>query len=241
MSSEFLVNTALASVADILWDFVDLKDVLNVSVCSRQLAQLPVPAQNLNRLVDSNPKYQSVGQMKLSFAHDLTTGLVRRVMNRVQTSVQATLTIDERTGRIVLDIGSAFNNNDAFLAREVTPIGEEEDVSERTQIFKEISISSMDEYDDFNPRHPMMKDRAHRRGDSLFNSDMDFVNNEMGQMNMNKVSHGFDLSTIAAKAAQEEASSRESRTSASVKDRILAKKNKVGLPPSGKSNVPLDA
>jgi hypothetical protein len=238
-----LIALAIASVSDILWDFVDLKDVLTVSICSRSFAQLPVPAQNLNRLVLRSPRYNLLGQMKLAFAHDLTAGLVRRVMNRFQTNVRATLIVDDRSGRIVLDIGSAFNDNDAFLAHEVTPVQEVETPSEQ-QFVKEIEISSYDEYDDFNPRHPAMKDRAHRRGDSLFNSDMDFVGNEMNQRNLSRGgggSLGFDLSSIAAKATQEEASSREGRTHSSVKDRILAKK-KHGLPPSGKTNnVPADA
>jgi len=80
-------------------------------------------------------------------------------------------------------------------------------------------------------------------GDSLFNSDLDFVGSELNQRNLSRGgggSHGFDLSTIAARATQEEASSRESRTHSSVKDRILAKK-KHGLPPSGKPNGPADS
>ena len=243
--SDFFVATTVGSVADILWDFVEVDDVLNVSVCSKAFAQLPVPAANINRLVERDAKCSTLGQMRVNFAHDITTGLVRRILNRVHTSSQVTISIDDRAGRIILDVGSAFNKNDAFLARDVTPVAENEVDTPNQQIFKEIEISSYDEYDDFNPRHPMMKDRpGHRRGDSLFNSDADFVAQELGHMNINKGSHGFDLSTIAAKAAQEGSSNRETNTSASVKNRILAKKNqgRAGLPPSGRSgNIPSDA
>lgn len=33
--------------------------------------------------------------------------------------------------------------------------------------------SSFDEYDDFTPTHPKPKESKHRRGNSLFNSDID--------------------------------------------------------------------
>jgi hypothetical protein len=240
--SEQLVTLAIGSVADLLWDYVELKDILAISVVSRSFAQLPVTSQTLNRLITRDPNCFTLGHMKLTFAHELTTGLVRRVMNRLKSTFTATIAIDDRHGRIVLDIGSAFNKNDAFLVRDVHPIGEEEGAGEAStpigeQLIKEIEISSYDEYDDFNPRHPMMKEgAAHRRGNSLFNSDIYTVTSELGVMNMNRGgSHGFDLSTIAAKAQQEESLNRESHTSASVKNRILAKKqglaNKAGLPP----------
>ncbi len=240
--AEFLSANAIASVADILWDFVELKDILQFSVCSRTFAQLPVPAQNINRLIARNSKHESLGRTKIVFGHDLTTGLVRRILNRVHTTEVATISIDDRTGRIVLDIGSAFNKNDAFLASEVTPVIEPEQEGDTPQISKEIEITSYDEYDDFNPRHPAMKERkGHRRDDSLFNSDIDHVTQELGHMS--KGSLGFDLSTIAAKAAQDEASNRETHTSVSVKNRILARKtqSRVGLPPTGRLNLPADS
>jgi hypothetical protein len=35
-----------------------------------------------------------------------------------------------------------------------------------------LGSASFDEYDDFTPRHPVPKDKVHRRGDSYFNSDI---------------------------------------------------------------------
>lgn len=35
-----------------------------------------------------------------------------------------------------------------------------------------LESASFDEYDDFTPRHPVPKDKVHRRGDSYFNSDI---------------------------------------------------------------------
>ena len=69
------------------------------------------------------------------------------------------------TGRIVLDIGSALNDKDAFLAAAqcIDDDEEEEELDEAHKIHRHIEVTSCDEYDDFVPRHPMAKGQ-HRRG-----------------------------------------------------------------------------
>jgi hypothetical protein len=85
-------------------------------------------------------------------------------------------------GRILLDIGSAFNDPNAYLASATllsdfqdTTAGE---VMNDVHIEKHLEIASYDEYDDFTPRHPLPKDRTHRRGNSLFNSDIEVYANQ---------------------------------------------------------------
>jgi len=43
-----------------------------------------------------------------------------------------------------------------------------------------LESASFDEYDDFTPRHPVPRDKVHRRGDSLFNSDITEVGRLVG-------------------------------------------------------------
>ena len=98
-------------------------------------------------------------------------------------------------GRILLDIGSAFNDRDAVLA-SATLLAEFQDTSEQSllldvdndaSIEKHLEISSCDEFDDFTPRFPMPKDKTHRRGNSLFNSDIEVYANQALQLSMNDV------------------------------------------------------
>ncbi len=54
-------------------------------------------------------------------------------------------------------------------------IGQENQPSDDNELFtiqKCLESNSYDEYDDFTPRHPVPKDKVHRRGDSYFNSDI---------------------------------------------------------------------
>jgi hypothetical protein len=182
---------AAMTVGDAFWDFLELKDILNISTCSRAGASLVVPVGSLNRILRGNDSLGMIGKLKLNFPVSYTTGMVRRVFNRLSGALELAICVDDHRGRVVLDIGSAFHDKDAILA-EADPVEEDEADVENQQIFKQLEICSMDEYDDFNPRHPMPKDRAHRRGDSYFNSDIEMVVGEIGAM---------DLSNIAAKAA----------------------------------------
>jgi hypothetical protein len=82
-------------------------------------------------------------------------------------------------GRINLDIGSAFNDRNTYLAT-ASPIENDEQVENIIdhKIEKYLEISSYDEYDDFTPTHPLPKDKTHRRGNSYFNSDIEVHANQ---------------------------------------------------------------
>lgn len=163
-----------------VWSFFDIKDVLNLSVASTFSANLIIPSHYVRKLTRN--KLDPIGRFKLKFPTDLTTGMFRRVLNRIHTGTEAYVSVDASNGTIILDIGSALNNKDIYLAPEVVSVPATEEVSDNQQyqqIFKHLEISSYDEYDDFMPRHPLPKEKNHRRGDSYFNSDVDMYANEV--------------------------------------------------------------
>mmetsp|Transcript_25887 Transcript_25887/g.35618 ORF Transcript_25887/g.35618 Transcript_25887/m.35618 type:complete len:259 (+) Transcript_25887:1669-2445(+) len=179
-----------------LWSFLSLKDVLNLSISSRFGASLMIPpyaTQAITRLSD-HPHLQNLGRFNIKFQSDLSIGMLRRVLNRLCTGSEAVVSVDSTTGRIVLDIGSAFNK-DVYLASQVTAFPLDEEFTESEQIQKHLEVCSYDEYDDFQPRHPLPKEKNHRRGDSYFNSDVDMYANE-AVVGMK----AFDMQNIAAAA-----------------------------------------
>lgn len=187
---------------DRFWGFLELKDILNLSVCAHATAGLLVPKPTLNNLLQRHEKLRSLGPLKLAFPCDLSTGLVRRILHRLTSMSEGVILIDDRKGRIVLDIGSAYHDSEHHLAPTSSfhqgnaDEDDEDDEEDNAQIFKQLEITSFDEYDDFNPRHPLPRDRAHRRGDSYFNSDIEMVVGELGAM----TSGGMDLAKVAKAA-----------------------------------------
>lgn len=226
-----LLSTVFARTPESVWSFLTLKDVLNLSLCSQMTASFGIDADTIQKyLADAKEKSSfpltKLGPFNLRFSEELTLGMLRRVMNRLHTGTEALVTIDSKTGRVVLDIGSAFNDRDAFLADAVPAEDEDGGMAEQQEIFKHLEICSMDEYDDFNPRHPKPKDKAHRRGDSYFNSDIEMVVNELqGESMAAKTTHTMDIKNIAAMAL---ASEETGDGSHAVKNKFLAMKKKTG-------------
>ena len=159
-----------------IWQYLALIDILNVSVVSRGSAGLTISTESIQRFLENDNRVGSLGKYKISFASDVTLGILRRMLNRVVHGSEGVLSIDSYSGRIILDIGSAFKDRDTYMASMVTPIAYSEDEEGLPYcygdepILKAIEHASFDEYDDFNPRHPQMK--THRRGGSYFNSDV---------------------------------------------------------------------
>jgi hypothetical protein len=220
-----LLHLVALSKSEKLWEFLEVKDVLRLSICSRFCAGLTISPQSVHTIIASNPKLCYLGKFKLSFPATITIGMLRRILNRLQTGENAVVSIDNDSGRVMIDIGSAFNDNNAFLAK-VEPIPtHRRDVSSMGssgEIFKQLEISSFDEYDDFNPRHPLPRDKAHRRGDSYFNSDIEMLANEPMM--------AFDLASIAKNAID-----LEQVEGGSLKHKFMnkgAKNNYPGKPPA---------
>jgi hypothetical protein len=195
-----LLGAVFNKTHDHIWSMLELKDILTLSTCCRFSANLGIDATTIHKLLEASPSSRTVGNFAVKFPDELTTGLLRRILCRLNTGSQATVSIDVKSGRIILDIGSAFNNNDAFLASEVHAISDNESDAGNQEIFKHLEICSYDEYDDFNPRHPKPRDKAHRRGDSYFNSDIDMVVNELYS---GLGAAPFSMQSIAASAAKD--------------------------------------
>lgn len=184
-----------------MWEFLSLQDVLKLSTASKFFASLMITNQPMQKLVQRTPglSLNIAGRFKVNLPRDLTLGMFRRTMNRVfnPSNDQAILYVC-KSGKVVLDIGSALNDNDVHLA-SAQPLEEsdEEENDEAHQIHRHIEVTSCDEYDDFIPRHPKAKG-SHRRGDSYFNSDIDTHANTVLQkhvsdaFNMSEISSGLD-------------------------------------------------
>ena len=61
-------------------------------------------------------------------------GMLRRVLHRVTTGTEAVVSVDSTTGRIVMDIGSAFSR-DVYLAAHVTAVPYDEGTIEKECVF----------------------------------------------------------------------------------------------------------
>ena len=220
--SQYLLPEVALRCGSSLFDFLELKDLIALSSSSTVGNTLLIPAETLNSRVNE----KSVFHKKLHFPHEITAGMLRRILHQLNSVEVITVNIDDRQGRILLDVGSVRENDD-------DSDDDQNSTNEHMIIFKELEKCSYDEYDDFNPRHPLPKDRAHRRGDSYFNSDIDMVVGELGNQQI-------DLSNIAKAALTEDttnadgiaANSDASASKGSVKDRILArtKNNYPGRP-----------
>lgn len=184
-----------------IWQFLKISDVLNISVASRDSAGLMISVENIQRFLAANKKVQSIGSYKLSFSSDATLGILRRMLHRVIHGTEGVLSIEGSTGRIILDIGSAFKDRDTFMASMVTAVPLEDDDEPMLAaygdepILRALEHASFDEYDDYNPRHPKMG-KTHRRGGSYFNSD---VGSDMGDIALSGLKE-FDLENLSSLA-----------------------------------------
>jgi hypothetical protein len=105
-----------------IWQYLDLKDILNISVTSRGSAGLMISVENIQRFLESNKKVKSIGSYQLSFSADASLGILRRMLHRVIHGTDGVLSIEGSTGRIILDIGSAFKDRDTYMAAMVTAV-----------------------------------------------------------------------------------------------------------------------
>lgn len=237
-----LLSVVFAKTGDQIWSLLSLKDILQLSTCCRFSANLGIESSTIHSLIENEKRASRLAGFKLNFPDELTTGLLRRILNRLNTGVEATISIDNKTGRIMLDIGSALNNKDAFLASEVQAISDNESEVSNQEIFKHLEICSYDEYDDFNPRHPKPRDKAHRRGDSYFNSDIDMVVNELYS---GMGASPFNLQNVAASAVKDldaplpPKKASDGAEGGDLKSRLLAKKKNAAAGGAGTAGPPL--
>lgn len=219
-------------ILDKVFACLELLDVLTLSVCSQSSAGIIMKRSRIATILASHPRVSHLGHFSLSFSSNATTGILRRILCRIATGTEGLLSIDVTSGRVIMDIGSALNDENTHLASTVTavPLTDDVDLADY-DIQKYLEVSSYDEYDDFAPRHPLPKDRTHRRGDSLFNSDLEsFAAEALAQ----------DLQSIALKAINLEQIDVDS-IPASQPRHQRNKKGLIGTVPSALQDLARDA
>jgi hypothetical protein len=222
------VSTVSSVKSDRVWAYFGAPEILKVSTCSRVAAQMVISAPAVKNMIKENTKLNFLGKFELHFGSDLSIGMLRRVLNRIQTGENAVVSINAETGRVMLDIGSAFNDNEAYLASDVQPVVDEEPYNE--EIFKHLNLVSFDEYDDFNPRHPLPREMgSHRRGDSYFSSDVEMLANEPKLK--------FDIQNLNVASMALENPDEPSPQQSNLKNKFLSKTKNI-IPGKGLSTPP---
>ena len=175
------LSAVFARCHGVIWSHLSLQDILMFSECSKFTSNIVITSSSIDRLIHTAHGnmfdiFKFPIKYSFRFPPQLTLGFFRSLIHQLKVSSEATISIDESSGRIILDIGNVFNAHDAYLVSEVEAEPEQQ---EDQEIYKHLEMSSYDEYDDFNPRHPKPREKAHRRGDSYFNSDIELVVNEL--------------------------------------------------------------
>ena len=150
------VAIALMKNSEVILQYLELKDLLVFSTCSRFCANMFISQQCiLDNLKRNEEKLASISKFKISFASELSLGLFRRLLNCIVNGKKAIISIDDETGRLQMDtLGSVKEENTPYAARvdEVERIRFSDVVLPGIESI--LSAHSVDEYDDFNPKHP---------------------------------------------------------------------------------------
>ncbi|KAJ1385643.1 hypothetical protein B484DRAFT_460021 [Ochromonadaceae sp. CCMP2298] len=175
-----ILSSVFARAQDSIFSMLSLHDVLNLAQCSKFSHGLGISGAAVTDLLERSKRNTHIGHLRLNFSNELTTGLLSKVLYQLNVGTDAMIYVDSTSGRIMMELGSggAATETTAEVVENVE-ILTDDDSFDRGTIFKHLEDFSVDEYDDFNPRHPKLRDRAHRRGDSYFNSDIDMVVNEL--------------------------------------------------------------
>ena len=232
------VAIALMKNSETIWQYLELKDLLVFSTCSRFTANMFISQQCILENFERNDqKLASIGNFKISFASELTLGLLRRLLNRIVNGKKAVVSIDAETGRLQMDIGSAYKQEDTYYAARIDEVEQQKDNDVVLPgIEGVLSAHSVDEYDDFNPKHPTF--RANTGSASCFSSS-DFEEYardtyektailsdlEMWSLHNSRVSFGMSSGSMSSFSS---ASNLRGRSSASTSDGDLSPKRASG-------------
>jgi hypothetical protein len=126
-----------------IWSYLSKKDLISYCSCRRDLAEVEVMGFVANELFSNY-------QLPLIFDNEASYS-VRHFLEQLKKYG----TPESPEPRPTSSENEAPNNTVADFSIE-----------------KRLESASYDEYDDFTPRHPMPRDKVHRRGDSYFNSDI---------------------------------------------------------------------
>lgn len=163
---------------DFIWQFLELKEVLRMSITCRFCANLYISQDNMFAFLGHHHKLKEIGQFKISFASEITIGILRRLLNRVIHGRKGLVSIDG-SGRLRMTSGASLKRTDSSdleenlisVIDEVTPIKQEESevgTDDLARLNPILEAYSCDEFDDFVPTHPALK--VNEKGMSYFSS-----------------------------------------------------------------------
>lgn len=180
-SSHLVIDNKSQSFANVfsqtkvVWSFLTLREILNLSATSKQLSSIIIPSDVLKGF-----SFGNMTRIPFFFGIVLNSAELR--------SNIATFYRKQDLSLINPEFSFASNNNNNKEDRSINDsnfiqmlsIGEggktEEGYVNRDgsiPIQRNIEAHSFDEYDDFTPTHPQPRDKTHRRGNSYFNSDIE--------------------------------------------------------------------
>ena len=111
---------ALMKNSETIWQYLELRDLLVFSTCSRLCANMFISQQRILENMERNEKkLAAIGNFKISFASELTLGLLRRLLNRIVNGKKAVVSVDAETGR--LQISDSPNHLLGHFLRNPTP------------------------------------------------------------------------------------------------------------------------
>lgn len=180
--------------ADSMWQYLELEDLLVFSTASRFCANLFISQHLILQNMELNEKrLAEIGNFKISFASELTLGIFRRLLNRIVNGKKAVVSIDVETGRVNMDIGSAFKEEEGTtIAAQIEEVDRPDKDIKLPPIDSVLEAYSIDEYDDFNPKHPIFsKLQRGRRTTTSYFSSSDFE--EYAKENLEKTNSLTDL------------------------------------------------
>ena len=177
--------------SNIIWQYLELKDLLVFSTSSRFCANMFISQELISLNMQRNEKkLTEIGNFKLSFASELPLGIFRRLLNRIVNGRKAIVSIDVDTGRVKMDIGSAFKETEETTIAAEIEQNPHNDIK-LPSIDSTLEAYSIDEYDDFNPKHPIFSNPRSRSAITSYFSSSDFE--EFAKENLEKSHRLSDL------------------------------------------------
>lgn len=170
------VNNIFKLHSENIFKYLTITELLLFSSVSKNLSNIKLNCEFINYLIKSTKSKLNFGSINLNFRDDLTVESVRKIICKIASGSNCEVIIS-KDGFVSLDISLKINL--VMSSTNTTPFQTDDCsddynqmVAEEQKIQKFLEVSSVDDFDDFTPRHPEPKDRAHRRGDSYFNSDI---------------------------------------------------------------------
>lgn len=150
-----------------VWSYLSVKDLVLASQASKEIGGKSIFGFIANEIFSG---FHLPLVFDNSSDYDLEQLILQLKRYHVPTKPRQAASVDKPdTPR-----APAQTDDDAAPEKQVSRDDSDEDES-MFLMHRHLESASFDEYDDFTPRHPVPKDKVHRRGDSYFNSDISEV------------------------------------------------------------------